>query len=71
MEDVHPRPRGRRGAGVHAGDCALGRAAVGESFRLSGAALTLRGYAEQMAAWFGQPARLEYLPLGTVARDGF
>jgi len=38
-------------------------AAVGESFHVvSPAALTLRGYAEQMAAWFGQPAQLEFLP---------
>jgi nucleoside-diphosphate-sugar epimerase len=37
--------------------------AVGESFHVvSPAALTLRGYAESMAAWFGQPARLRYLP---------
>jgi len=37
-------------------------AAVGESFHVvSPAALTLRGYAEQMAAWFGQPAQLDYL----------
>jgi nucleoside-diphosphate-sugar epimerase len=37
--------------------------AVGESFHaVSPAALTLRGYAESMAAWFGEPARLEYLP---------
>lgn len=49
-------------------------AAVGESFHVvSPAALTLRGYAEQMAAWFGQPARLEYLPWeqwrATVSED--
>ncbi len=38
-------------------------AAVGESFHaVSPAAVTLRGYAEAMAAWFGQPARLEFLP---------
>lgn len=38
-------------------------AAVGESFHVvSPAALTLRGYAEAVAAWFGQPARLTYLP---------
>jgi nucleoside-diphosphate-sugar epimerase len=38
-------------------------AAVGESFHVvSAAALTLRGYAEAMAAWFGQPARLRFLP---------
>ena len=38
-------------------------AAVGESFHaVSPAALTLRGYAEAAAAWFGQPARLEFLP---------
>lgn len=37
--------------------------AVGESFHVvSPAALTLRGYAEAMAAWFGQPARLSFLP---------
>ena len=36
--------------------------AVGESFHVvSPAALTLRGYAEAMAAWFGQPARLSFL----------
>lgn len=37
--------------------------AIGESFHaVSPAALTLRGYAEAMAAWFGQPARLEFQP---------
>jgi nucleoside-diphosphate-sugar epimerase len=37
--------------------------AVGESFHVvSPAALTLRGYAEAMAAWFGQSARLRFLP---------
>ncbi len=37
--------------------------AVGESFHVvSPAALTLRGYAEAMAAWFGQPARLRFIP---------
>lgn len=36
---------------------------VGESLHVvSPAALTLRGYAEGMAAWFGQPARLRFLP---------
>ena len=29
---------------------------------MSPAALTLRGYAEAMADWFGEPARLEFLP---------
>ncbi|MBI1299500.1 NAD-dependent epimerase/dehydratase family protein [bacterium] len=38
-------------------------AAVGESFHaVSPAALTLRGYAESMATWFGQAAQLEFLP---------
>jgi nucleoside-diphosphate-sugar epimerase len=38
-------------------------AAVGESFHVvSPAALTLRGYAGAVAAWFGQPARLTFLP---------
>ena len=38
--------------------------AVGESFHVvSAAALSLRGYAEAVATWFGQPANLRYLPL--------
>jgi len=38
-------------------------AAVGESFHVvSAAALSLRGYAEAVATWFGQPANLRYLP---------
>lgn len=62
METVHH---------VHADDVAQSfmgalenwRFAVGESFHVvSPAALTLRGYAEAMAAWFGQPARLRFLP---------
>ena len=37
--------------------------AVGESFHVcSPAAMTLRGYAEAMAAYFGRPARLAFLP---------
>lgn len=37
--------------------------AVGQSFHVvSPAALTLRGYAEAMANWFGQPANLRFLP---------
>jgi nucleoside-diphosphate-sugar epimerase len=37
--------------------------AVGESFHaVSPAALTLRGYAEAMARWFGTEARLAFLP---------
>lgn len=37
--------------------------AIGESFHVvSQAALTLRGYAEAMAAWFGQPANLRFMP---------
>jgi nucleoside-diphosphate-sugar epimerase len=56
---------------VHADDVAQGfilalahhSAVVGESFHVvSSAALTLRGYAEAMAAWFGQPANLRFLP---------
>lgn len=35
---------------------------VGESFHaVSPSALTLRGYAEAMADWYGEPARLQYL----------
>ena len=56
---------------VHADDVAqsfiraLGNpsVAVGESFHVvSPAALTLRGYAESVAAWFGRPANLRFLP---------
>jgi nucleoside-diphosphate-sugar epimerase len=56
---------------VHAADVAQAfmqaidnrSAAVGESFHVvSPAALSLRGYAEAMAAWFGQPAHLRFLP---------
>lgn len=37
--------------------------AIGESFHVvSPAALTLMGYAEAVAAWFGQEARLRFLP---------
>ncbi|HET9912214.1 MAG TPA: NAD(P)-dependent oxidoreductase [Anaerolineales bacterium] len=36
---------------------------VGEAFHVvSPAALTLRGYAERVAEWFGQPANLKFLP---------
>jgi nucleoside-diphosphate-sugar epimerase len=38
-------------------------AAIGESFHVvSPAALTLRGYAERMASWFGREACLRFLP---------
>ncbi len=56
---------------VHADDVALAfmqaianrSTAIGESFHVvSPAALTLRGYAEAVAGWFGQPAHLRYLP---------
>ena len=37
--------------------------AVGQSFHaVSPAALTLRGYAESIAVWFGQPANLRFVP---------
>ena len=56
---------------VHADDVAQGfvkaignwSASTGESFHLvSPAALTLRGYAEKVAAWFGRKAKLRFLP---------
>lgn len=38
-------------------------AAIGDSFHVvSPAALTLRGFAEAMAQWFGKPAKLSFLP---------
>jgi nucleoside-diphosphate-sugar epimerase len=57
---------------VHADDVAQGfynalthwNQAIGESFHLvSPAALTLRGYAQEVAAWFGQTANLRFLSL--------
>jgi len=62
---------------VHAADVAQAFAlalaqpdrAVGESFHVvSPAALTLRGYAEAAAAWFGQQARLSFVPWDEFAR---
>jgi nucleoside-diphosphate-sugar epimerase len=62
METVHH---------VHADDvaqiflCAMANrsTAVGESFHVvSPAALTLRGYAEAVAGWFGKPAHLRFMP---------
>jgi len=62
METVHH---------VHADDVAQAfekavarrSAAIGESFHVvSPAALTLCGYAEQMASWFGQKPKLRFLP---------
>lgn len=62
LETVHP---------VHADDVAQSftqamtywSTAVGESFHVvSPAAVTLRGYAEAVAGWFGLEARLRYLP---------
>ena len=56
---------------VHAEDVARGfllalqnrDTAIGQSFHMVAAsALTLRGYAEEMAAWFGRPAHLRFLP---------
>ena len=45
-------------------------AAVGESFHaVSGAALSLRGYAERVSGWFGHQATLRYLPYADWARE--
>lgn len=49
--------------------------AIGESFHVvSPAAVTLRGYAERVASWFGRSAELEWVPWedwrrGATARD--
>lgn len=57
---------------VHADDVALAfvkaleypEMAIGESFHVvSPAALSLRGYAEALASWFGKPANLQFSPL--------
>ena len=45
------------------------RAATGESFNaVSPRRVTLRGYAEAMAAWFGQPADLAFQPFERMGR---
>lgn len=45
-------------------------AAAGQSFHVVAAsALTLRWYAEQMADWFHQPARLKFLPFNEWKQD--
>jgi nucleoside-diphosphate-sugar epimerase len=56
---------------VHAADVAQAfvqaiarpKAAIGQSFHVvSPGALTLRGYAEAMSAWFGRKPRLRFIP---------
>lgn len=63
---------------VHAGDVAglfmsalaNWNASVGESFHaVSERALTLRGYAEAMARWFGQEPKLEFMPYDRWAKS--
>ena len=63
---------------VHADDVAQAfvravehpEAAIGESFHVvSPAAMTLRGYAEGMADWFGVAPRLEFAPYAEWRRD--
>jgi nucleoside-diphosphate-sugar epimerase len=50
-------------AGVFLAALANRSVAVGESFHaVSGGAMTLRGYAEGVARWFGQEPRLSFLP---------
>jgi nucleoside-diphosphate-sugar epimerase len=50
-------------AGLFMAALAHWSASVGESFHaVSPAAVTLSGYAQTVAGWFGQEARLEYLP---------
>jgi nucleoside-diphosphate-sugar epimerase len=50
-------------AGVFLAALANRSVAVGESFHaVADGAMTLRGYAAAVAAWFGQPARLRFLP---------
>jgi nucleoside-diphosphate-sugar epimerase len=62
METVHH---------VHADDVAQGfvkamehrSAALGQAFHVvSPAAITLRGYAERVSAWFGHAVQLQFLP---------
>jgi len=52
-------------AGAFMGAIANRSASVGENFHtVSAAAVTLRGYAETVAAWFGREANLRFLPWG-------
>lgn len=57
-------------AGVVQAAMARRGAALGESFHaVSDAAITLRGYAEEMYRWFGHEPRLSYLPYEEWARQ--
>lgn len=50
-------------AGVFVAAMANRSVSIGESFHaVAATALTLRGYAEAVAGWFGQDAQLDYLP---------
>lgn len=71
METVHH---------VHASDVAgvffaaikAGKPAFGEGFHaVSPRAVTLRGYAEEAASWFGKTAKLEFLPYDEWKTKGF
>jgi nucleoside-diphosphate-sugar epimerase len=56
-------------AGLFMSAIANWNASVGESFHaVSEKALTLRGYAEAMAAWFGKEPKLEFLPYDSWAQ---
>src|SRR5262249_38059772 len=73
METVH-HVHGADVAQAFMGALTYWSASIGESFHVvSPAALTLRGYAEGIAAWFGKEANLLYLPWEewktTVSRD--
>ena len=60
--DRSSRPRGRRCSNVHVRDRSLERVGGGGFPAVSLAAITLRGYAEAMAAWFGRKPNLRFLP---------
>ena len=60
--DGASRARRRRGAGVHARGPATAARRSARVPRGRPAGLTLRGYAEAVAGWFGREAQLEYLP---------
>ncbi|NUR94375.1 MAG: NAD-dependent epimerase/dehydratase family protein [Kribbellaceae bacterium] len=54
-------------AGVFLAAIASRSTAIGESFHaVASDAVTLRGYAHAVADWFGQPARLGFLPIGQL-----
>ena len=68
METLHP-VHAADVAGVFLASLRIGSVSFGQGFHaVAPAAVTLSGYARSMAAWFGQEARLRFLPFDEWAK---